>query len=246
MKKTYLLVAAGLILILAGGGVYFFHGEKVSLLGKVAELARKEGLAKLDAASTGSDNPLEEAAGLAIKGINLFQGDDGVELWRLKATWAHLTREGGDINVDRPVVRYALGDASAANLDDDVLDVKALKGQITDNQRHLSLWDDVVITRYDDTITAPRMNYDTATRTMTFPEGATLESPTASGTAGVFTWDLAKNEMVGTQGVNVLLKAREDEKAPEASPSPDAAPSGSPEAGMDDSPEAASSASSAH
>ncbi len=242
MKKTYLLVAAGLILILAGG-VYFFHGEKVSLLGKVAELARKEGLAKLDAASTGSDNPLEEAAGLAIKGINLFQGDDGVELWRLKATWAHLTREGGDINVDRPVVRYALGDASAANPDDDVLDVKALKGQITDNQRHLSLWDDVVITRYDDTITAPRMNYDTATRTMTFPEGATLESPTASGTAGVFTWDLAKNEMVGTQGVNVLLKAREDEKTPEASPSSAAVSSDSSDTDMPDSPEAASSAS---
>ncbi len=230
MKKIYLLIVAGLILILAGGA-YLFQGGKVSLLGRVTELVKKEGVATLDAAVNGSDNPLEEAAGLAIKGINLFQGDDGIELWRLKASWAHLTREGGDINVERPVVRYALGDASAANPDDDVLDVEALKGRITDNQRHLSLWDNVVITRYDDTITAPRMDYDTATRTMTFPEGAALESPTASGSAGVFAWNLGKNEMVGTNGVTVLIKARDEGEASEAVPVPseqDTAPSSSP------------------
>ena len=33
--------------------------------------------------------------------------------------------------------------------DDDVLDVQAQLGKITDNQRFLTLWDDVVITRYD-------------------------------------------------------------------------------------------------
>lgn len=207
MKKAPLLVAMVIVLVLAGGW-YLSRSGSVSLLGKMAEVARQEAISTLDGAATENGNPLEEAAGLAIKGINLFQGDKGIELWRLKASWAHLTREGGDINVEKPVVRYALGEASAANPDDDVLDVKALKGQVTDNQRHLSLWDDVVITRYDDTITAPRMNYDTGTRTMTFPEGAALDSPQASGTAGVFTWDLASNTMVGTNGVVVILKPR--------------------------------------
>ena len=238
MKKSYLLAVVALVLILAGG-VYLFRSEKVSLLGKVAELAKKEGITALDAATTEDGNPLEDVVGLAIKGINLFQGDEGIELWRLKASWAHLAREGGEITVDSPVVRYALGDASAANPEDDVLDVEARKGKITDNQRHLSLWDNVVITRDDDTITAPRMNYDTATRTMTFPEGAALESPTASGTAGIFTWDLAKNEMVGTKGVTVLIKAREENTPPgQTVPSEqDTPPSEVPDSGDEDSPE---------
>lgn len=108
---------------------------------------------------------------MAIKGINLFQGNKGLELWRLKASWAHMSQNGDTIDVDKPVVRYALGEGSASNPDDDVLDVQAQLGRITDNQRFLTLWDDVVITRYDDVITSSRMNYDANKRLMTFPEG---------------------------------------------------------------------------
>ena len=84
----------------------------------------------------------------------------------------------------------------------------------------------MVITRFDDTITAPRMNYDADKRLMTFPEGAALESPTAAGTAKLFTWDLANNVMHGSEGVLVILKPRpetsqEDAPAHEtAEPSP--------------------------
>ena len=58
--------------------------------------------------------------GLAIKGINLFQGNKGLELWRLKASWAHMSQNGDTIDVDKPVVRYALGEGSASNPDEDV------------------------------------------------------------------------------------------------------------------------------
>ena len=94
-----------------------------------------------------------------------------------------MSQNGDTIDVDKPVVRYALGEGSASNPDDDVLDVQAQLGKITDNQRFLTLWDDVVITRYDDVITSSRMNYDAKKRLMTFPERVALESPTASGTA---------------------------------------------------------------
>lgn len=60
----------------------------------MAEVARQEAISTLDGAATEDGNPLEEAAGLAIKGINLFQGDKGIELWRLKASWAHLHAGG--------------------------------------------------------------------------------------------------------------------------------------------------------
>ena len=150
----------------------------------------------------------------------MFMSSPSLELWRLKASWAHMSQNGDTIDVDKPVVRYALGEGSASNPDDDVLDVQAQLGKITDNQRFLTLWDDVVITRYDDVITSSRMNYDANKRLMTFPEGAALESPTASGTATFFTWDLAANEMHGSGGVLVVLKPRPDAPNANAAPSP--------------------------
>lgn len=186
MKRSRILLITALVALLAGGWYVAKRGGETTLIGRLLDVANKGGIKSLDGAklqgnATQSGNPLEEVAGLAIKGINLFQGNKGLELWRLKASWAHMSQNGDTIDVDKPVVRYALGEGSASNPDDDVLDVQAQLGKITDNQRFLTLWDDVVITRYDDVITSSRMNYDANKRLMTFPEGAALESPTASG-----------------------------------------------------------------
>ena len=55
---------------------------------------------------------------------------------------------------------------------------------------------------------------------MTFPEGAVFESPTASGTATLLAWDLAANEVHGSEGVLVVLKPRPDATNVNAVPSP--------------------------
>lgn len=227
MKRSQMLSLIVLAALVAAGGWYVVERRgETTLLGRVLDMANKGGLTSIDGSklqgNATQQNPLEEVAGLAIKGINLFQGNKGLELWRLKASWAHMSQNGETIDVDKPVVRYALGEGSAGNPDDDVLDVKAEQGRITDNQRFLTLWDDVVISRFDDTITAPRMNYDANKRLMTFPEGAALESPTASGTAKLFTWDLANNEMHGSEGVLVILKPR-PETPPKDAPAQEAA-----------------------
>lgn len=215
MKRLRIALFLAVALAAIAGGWYALERRNpTSLVGRIMDMAAQSGRQSLDGSkiqgnATQDGNALEEMVGLAIQGINLFQGDKGVELWRLKATWAHMSQNGGVIDVDKPVVRYALGDASASAPDGDVLDVQAQKGRITDNQRFLTLWDDVVITRFADTITSPRMNYDAATRIMTFPEGASLESPTASGTATFFTWNLQTQVMEGSGGVTVILKPRE-------------------------------------
>ena len=218
MKCSRILLITALVALLAGGWYVAKRGGETTLIGRLLDVANKGGIKSLDGAklqgnATQSGNPLEEVAGLAIKGINLFQGNKGLELWRLKASWAHMSQNGDTIDVDKPVVRYALGEGSASNPDDDVLDVQAQLGRITDNQRFLTLWD-------DDVITSSRMNYDANKRLMTFPEGAALESPTASGTAAFFTWDLAANEMHGSGGVLVVLKPRPDDPNANAAPSP--------------------------
>ena len=203
MKRSRILLITALVALLAGGWYVAKRGGETTLIGRLLDVANKGGIKSLDGAklqgnATQSGNPLEEVAGLAIKGINLFQGNKGLELWRLKAPRA----------------------GPASNPDDEALDVQAQLGKITDNQRFLTLWDDVVITRYDDVITSSRMNYDANKRLMAFPEGAALESPTASGTATFFTWDLAANEMHGSGGVLVVLKPRPDAPNANAAPSP--------------------------
>ncbi len=153
---------------------------------------------------------LEEALGLAVRGISLFQGEEGFELWRLKASWAHIAQEDGVIEVDTPVVRYTLGDPAL----EDYMDVTSRKGRITDNQRRLALWGDVVVRRGTQTVAGGRLDYDAATRTMVFPEGAGLDGPTASGEASRFSWNLETNVMTGEGGVSVLLKARPETSEP--------------------------------
>lgn len=160
------------------------------------------------------DNPLEQVVGLVLQEINLFQGAKGLELWRLHATWAHLSQDGDVINVGQPHVRYALGDSGLPdeeeikNAPQDVIDVTAKAGQITDHQRHLSLTDEVIVTRLDNTIHSQRMEYDSNTRIMLFPQGAVLENNRGSGTVSLLEWNLDKNEITATQGVEVILKPR--------------------------------------
>ena len=217
MKKL-LLVLCLLIAGGAGGWMYMKNRPEKALKEQLADVAVSSGVTAFDGAKVQDSealqseaaNALEKMAGLAIKGISLFQGNGGIEIWRLKASWAHIAKEGEVINVDLPVVRYALGDASSANPDADALDVKAKKGQLTDNQRFLTLWDDVVITRFADRLTGPKMTYDSKTRVMIFPDGAALEAPTAFGTARVFEWNLAENIMTATGNVDVTIKAQSE------------------------------------
>lgn len=206
MKKICGVLLA--VAVLGGGAGGVLYNKQ-----RGAEV-KSSGAAVTTAPETQSDKAPEDMLGLAIKGISLFQGEGGLELWRLKASWAHMTEEGGVIDVDSPVVRYTLGDPAL----EDYLDVVAQKGRITDNQRHLALWGDVVVTRAEQKVTGARLDYDAATRTMVFPEGAQLDGPSASGSSRLFTWNLADNVMTGEGGVSILLKAvpeKEEAAVPE-------------------------------
>lgn len=180
-----------------------FAKKAVSDLAKNAE----------NATSSGDPNAVENLVGLALQGVNLFNGEKGAELWRLKASWAHLSQEGDSILVDAPVVRYTMGDPAA----EDYLDVKSEKGTVTDGQRYLNLTGNVDVRRMGDVLTGPQMNYDSKTRVMVFPTGARLESERATGDADVFTWDLSTNTMLAEGNVDVLIKPRQTEETVSAS-----------------------------
>lgn len=142
-------------------------------------------------------NAMEEAVGLALKGINLVQGENGLELWRLKASWASLREEGGQIDVEMPDMVYRVGDAETP------LHVTANKGNVSQHQQVLRLWEGVVCTYDEYTLRATLMTYDGKTRTMTFPEGVHVESAKTKGFAHVLTWNLDSNIIEGLNGVTI-------------------------------------------
>ena len=154
-------------------------------------------------------DPADSAAaaiGLAIQGISLMNGEDGIELWRLKATWGHLSQDGDTVTVDKPVVRYTLGDPALK----DYLHVRADQGRITDTQRYLKLWDNVVLTRGEETVTGTVLDYDAKTRVLVFPDGAALAGPKGALRTDVLTWKLDDNILSADGHVDVLLRPRAD------------------------------------
>ncbi len=160
---------------------------------------------------TGQD-PLIEAATLAIKGINLMQGEKGFEYWRLKADWAAMHHEGDVIDVREPRVRYTLGEGA----DEDYVYAVSQFGKISDQQQVLTMWDDVVLTRGEDTIVGPEMTYRTDERKVRFPKGGTIMRPTMEGTFGSLVWDMDANRIEGGEGVDITFEAKNPVPRPES------------------------------
>lgn len=144
-----------------------------------------------------SEDSSEDAIGLALKGINLVQGEKGLELWRLKASWASLSEEDGHINLEKPDIVYRVGDGEVPLL------VTADKGYVEQDQQFLLLRDNVVCIYEAYTLYATLMTYDGTTRTMTFPEGAHIENDKSKGFAQILTWYLDANRVEGREGVMV-------------------------------------------
>jgi 3-deoxy-D-manno-octulosonate 8-phosphate phosphatase (KDO 8-P phosphatase) len=157
------------------------------------------------AAAPGSEEEaLLDAATLALKGISLMQGEGGFEYWRLRANWASMDEKDGAIDVREPVVRYNLGE----NGQEDFVHVVAGLGRISDNQRVLTLWRDVVLTHGDAVLTGPRLVYHANSRRVVFPEGAELENGDVSGLFTTLTWYMNTRVIEGEQGISLVFKAR--------------------------------------
>ena len=146
----------------------------------------------------------DEGPGLSVEGIKLFSGENGLEFWRLHANWGHLTQEGNDIDVDAPDVRYALGDPAKK----DYLFVNAQKGRITEGQQHVRLWGDVTAVRGEEKAQGPSVSYDSRTRVMVFPDGASFSGPSGTAEMKMLEWELGAERLTGTGGVTVVIFPR--------------------------------------
>lgn len=156
-----------------------------------------------------SPSPAADAVDLALRGVDLFQGEGGVETWRLHADWATLRQESGLVEARDPHVRYALGEPQGEREGrpffeaDQYMDVTARNGRVEDNSR-IILDGDVRAVYRDETLTGPRALYASESRQLVFPDGAELSGPRLSGRAGVLRWDLSTDILHGESGVQMV------------------------------------------
>lgn len=141
-----------------------------------------------------------------MKGIELVQGEKGIELWRLKATWAQLRQSNNVIDVDSPDLVYQMDGGKQ-------LRIVAKKGEVQQQVQVVRMWDEVHATHEQHELFANLMVYNGTRRVMYFPEGARIEGQTLSGNATRLEWDVADNVLRGSDGVSMLLTPRPDEKA---------------------------------
>ena len=157
----------------------------------------------------GDLDPLLEAASLAVKGVNLLQGEKGFEFWRLKAEWASMQQEKDVIDVREPRVRYTLGEGGG----EDYVYVVSELGRITDSQRVLTLWQNVVVTHGRDLIRGPKLVYTADDRIARFPDGAIFDNPDMSGTFTQLRWSMNTNRIESEGGIDMTFKARDPQAA---------------------------------
>jgi hypothetical protein len=142
----------------------------------------------------------EEALALALKNISLSQGEGGFELWRLKAEWANMQKDGDNITVRKPKLTYfsrAEGEAP--------LHVSSETGLIQQKNQILRFVDKVRITQDDKVLDGDLLVYDGARKSMTFPRGGEFADSGVRGSADTVEWNIEKQCIVATGNVSVLM-----------------------------------------
>jgi len=152
----------------------------------------------------------DESVDLALRGITLAHGENGLELWKLNATWATLRQKSGLVLLREPHILYPLGEPSdtrdgrPAFAEDQFVDVTSLRGRVEDNNTLVTLQDHVRAVYRGDVLTGPVAIHNSKTRTLLFPEGADLEGSRLSGHAHVLRWDLSTDILYGEKGVDMI------------------------------------------
>lgn len=150
-----------------------------------------------------SEQDGQSALELALKTINLSQGEGGIELWRLKAEWANMQKENGTIVVQRPTLTYFMPEK------DKTLFVTSDSGIIDQKEQILRFIDHVHISQEDKSIRGSLLIYNGTAKTMTFPQGGEFAGTGVSGDASFVVWDMNHKVIRAEGGVSVRFAGSE-------------------------------------
>lgn len=145
---------------------------------------------------------------LALKTINLSQGEGGLELWRLKAEWANMQKEDGKIVVERPSLTYFMPEKDKAEKQK-TLFVTSESGVVDQKEQILRFENQVHITMDDKAIHGNLLVYNGTAKTMTLPNGGEFAGTGISGTAPFLVWNMNNKTIRAEEGVAVEFAGSE-------------------------------------
>ena len=141
----------------------------------------------------------EQAMDLTLKGVNLSQGKEGQESWKLKAASAQYAQEEGIIQLHKPEITYYLPP------DREIVVVTSVRGEMEQKQNNAKLWEDVIVTRAGGQIRSEQLFYTGKTNSLSIPDKARFNGPDMFGTAHDVVWDLTTNILTAERDVDVTL-----------------------------------------
>lgn len=211
LRRTLALAAVGL---LVWGGWYGWMSWKTSQsIHALKDVVRSADLDRLL-----SDPPSEIAStvDLAIRDLALTQGQEGRKSFDLKAQWATLNQDSGNVTVREPDIVYMLeNDSKGAPR---TVHATSRIGRVEDGNQKVSMSEEVRAQHEENVLTGDYAVYMGQLNKLTFPGGATLEGPELSGSCARVTWDLNTNTLMGDHGVKMRWypPKREDASPEEA------------------------------
>ena len=188
----------------------FFVAKKIFLLSVICFAALACGACSEDngAQKSGSEQDGKTAdrseAGqenaMAIKGVDITQGEHGRKLWHLVAEEASMNEDGGIITLSTPFLTYfGEGDASAEK----PLTVQSASGEIDQAQNIISFVGDVVVQDDDSVLRGEILTYDGNDKHLLTPKPVKFSTSSSSGSAGNVLWNLTTGVLYAKGGVDI-------------------------------------------
>ena len=144
----------------------------------------------------------EDAINIAVKGINLTQGESGEESWRLNAGSASFDQESGKITISRPRITYFL-----KNNETDLF-IESRIGRLDQTESLVEMWDNVQVDEADNRLTSSRAVYHGKTHIIVLPEPLLFNNPQFTGSADQAEWDLNANIITAAGNVKVTILSK--------------------------------------
>lgn len=158
-----------------------------------AEEERKQ--ADKEAIKESAQTPLD----LALKGISLSQGENGFEIWRLKAEWANLEKQDDTVITKQPRLTYFMKDGKNS------LSVEADSGEVNQKTQILRFVHSVRAMQDDKQLSGELLVYNGEDKTMRMPEGGKFTASGMAGSCSSITWHIEENRIEATGGVSIFM-----------------------------------------
>ena len=196
MKK--LLGAACVLLIALGVAWYLLTDGAMNLDDAKKQLARTAQDVVISTADP------EDVAALAMKAINLTQGEHGAELWRLKADWGNMRRRDNVMELEKPRFTYYMPP------DNKAISIASDKGDIEQEEQVIRFLDAVIATYDGKTLYAPRMLYFGKPREIVCPQGGKVVGEGYEGIADRVVWRMNDQILEAVGGVDITFDSEND------------------------------------